>query len=214
MASLVTVLKGGGRYDEVWVERLAGGIRRHAPAFESIFCLTDLDLAVEGVETVPLRHGWPAWWAKIEAFRPGLVAGTAVLCDLDTVLTGDADALATPGAATMEDHFLKGRASTALIRWEGDDLAHVYETFAADPERWMRPGSCGEVPNAVHGDQVVVDHLMRRAGRLPPFLQDLHPGLIDFYDPEKADPGPVVIFIGDAKPDNASGPVVRHWHGD
>lgn len=214
MATLVTVLKGGGRYDASWVERLSRGVRRHAPSFDRMICLTDLDLRVDGVTAVPLRHDWPAWWAKMEAFRPGLVTGTAVLCDLDTVLTGDADALASPGAAVMEDHFLKGRASTALLRWQGDDLAHVHDAFAAEPERWMRPGSCGTVPNAVHGDQVVVDHLMRRAGALPPFLQDVHPGLIDFYDPEKADPGPVVIFIGEAKPDNARGPVARHWRGD
>ena len=214
MATLVTVLKGGGRYDGVWVERLARGARRHAPAFDRILCLTDLDLAIAGVETVPLRHGWPAWWAKMEAFRPGLVTGTAVLCDLDTVLTGDADALATPGTAVMEDHFLKGRASTALLRWEGDALAFVHQAFTAGPQRWMRPGSCGDVPNAVHGDQVVVDHLMRREGALPPFLQDLHPGLVDFYDPAKAEPGPVVVFIGEAKPDNASGPVARLWRGD
>ncbi len=35
----------------------------------------------------------------MEAFRPGLVDGTALLCDLDTVLTGPADALAEPGLA-------------------------------------------------------------------------------------------------------------------
>ena len=94
MATLITILKSGGRYDATWVERLARGIRRHAPAFRRILCLTDLPLAVEGVERVPLRHDWPVWWAKMEAFRPGLTEGPALLCDLDTVLTGPADALA------------------------------------------------------------------------------------------------------------------------
>ncbi len=65
MATLITVLKGGGRYDATWVERLARGIRRHAPAFERILCLTDLPLAVEGVERVPCcttgRSGGPRW---------------------------------------------------------------------------------------------------------------------------------------------------------
>ncbi len=42
----------------------------------------------------------------MEAFRPGLTEGpTLLLCDLDTVLTGPADALATPGLAAMEDYF-------------------------------------------------------------------------------------------------------------
>lgn len=213
MATLITVLKGGGRYDATWVARLSAGMRRHAPAFERILCLTDLPVAVPGVETVPLRHAWPAWWAKMEAFRPGLSTGPTLLCDLDTVLTGPADTLAEPGFAAMEDYFHAGRLSSALLRWSGDELSDLYTTFAADPERWMAPGSCGPVPNAVHGDQVVIDHLLRRSGRSPAFLQRIYPGLLDFYDPRRAEHGPVVIFIGASKPDTANGPVHMAWTG-
>ena len=217
MATLATVLRSGGRYDGTWVERLAAGARRHAPAFTRIVCLTDLTLALPGVETVPLRHDWPAWWAKFEAFRPGLLAGTSldtmVLCDLDTVFAGDAAALAEPGLAAMEDYFHRGRVSSALVRWSGDELAFAYEAFSADPARWMAPGSCGPVPNAVHGDQVVLDHLLRQAGLAPAFLQETHPGLLDFYDPSHARHGPVVVFIGDAKPDRACATVQALWRG-
>lgn len=214
MATLITVLKGGGRYDAVWVERLARGVRRHAPAFGRILCLTDLPLAVAGVERVPLRHDWPAWWAKMEAFRPGLAdEGPTLLCDLDTVLTGPADALAEPGLAAMEDYFHAGRLSSALLRWHGDELAALYGLFAAEPDRWMTPGSCGPVPNAVHGDQVVIDHLLRGSGRVPDLIQNRHPGLLDFYDPRRDAHGPVVIFIGAAKPDTATGPVHAAWIG-
>jgi hypothetical protein len=211
VATLVTVLKSGGRYDARWVERLAKGVQRHAPAFERVLCLTDLPLACAGFETVPLQHDWPRWWAKFEAFRPGLAEGTIVLCDLDTVFTGPADALAEEGFAAMEDYFLKGRVSSAFIRWNSDELAFLYERFQADPAFWMREGSCGTVPNSVHGDQVVIDHFLREAGRLPDFLQDRHPGLLDFYDPECAGQGPVVVFIGDAKPDGANEDVRQAW---
>ena len=211
MTMLVTVLKGGGRYDAPWVERLARGVRRHAPAFDRILCLTDLPLDVLGVERVALRQGWPAWWAKMEAFRPGLTRGTTLLCDLDTVFTGPADALAEPGLAAMEDYFHKDRLSSALLRWDGDDLAFLHAAFAAEPERWMTAGSCGPVPNGVHGDQVVIDHLMRGAGMRPAFFQRLYPDLLDFYDPRRAEHGPVVIFIGDAKPDTATGPIHAAW---
>lgn len=212
-ATLVTVLKGGGRYDARWVERLSRGARAFAPAFTRLICLTDLDLAVPGVETVPLRQGWPGWWSKMEAFRPGLATGTIVLLDLDTVFAGDASALAAPGLAAMEDHFHEGRLSTAILRWEGDQLGFVHEAFAADPGRFMQAGSCGPVPNAVHGDQVVVDHLMRERGLRPGFVQALHPGLLDFYDPAKRAYGPVVVFIGDAKPDGAAEPIRSLWAG-
>ncbi|KQT68932.1 MULTISPECIES: hypothetical protein [unclassified Aureimonas] len=212
-ATLLTVLKGGGRYDGLWVERLARGARAFAPAFSRILCLTDLDLKIAGVETAPLRHGWPGWWSKMEAFRPGLAAGPIVLLDLDTVFAADASALATPGLAAMEDHFHAGRLSSAILRWQGDELAFLYEAFAAEPERFMQPGSCGPVPNAVHGDQVVIDHLLRQRGVVPGFVQRLHPGLLDFYDPAKRSYGPVVIFIGDAKPDGAGEPIRSLWTG-
>ena len=211
MTTLITVLKGGGRYDATWVERLARGVHRHAPAFDRILCLTDLPLAMAGVERVALRHDWPAWWAKMEAFRPGLTRGTTVLCDLDTVFTGPADALASPGLAAMEDYFQTDRLSSALMRREGGELDFLSTAFAADPARWMEAGSCGPVPNAVNGDQVVIDHLLRREGVCPDYIQRLHPNLLDFYDPRRADHGPVVIFIGDAKPDNATGPVRAAW---
>lgn len=213
MLTLVCVLKSGGRYDAAWVARLAHGARRFVPGLARIVCLSDCDLQVDGVERVPLCHDWPAWWAKMEAFRAGLFSGTVVLCDLDTVFTGDASALAEPGLAAMEDYFLRGRLSSALMRWSGDELAFLYETFATNPECWMSPGSCGTVPNSVHGDQVVIDHLLRRAGRMPRFLQAVSPGLLDFYDSGKQDQGPIVIFIGDSKPDKAAEPIRSLWLG-
>jgi len=212
--TLLAVLRSGGRYDATWMERLALGSRAHIRGLTRVLCLTDLDAEIEGVETVPLRHDWPRWWAKFEAFRPGLVKGNTLLCDLDTVFTGDASALAEPGLAAMEDHFLRGRVSSALLRWRGDELGFLYDRFAADPVRWMETGSCGVVPNSVHGDQVVIDHLLRERGLKPDFLQSRYPALLDFYDPATRDPGPVVIFIGDSKPDNAIGPVVDLWRGE
>lgn len=211
MATLITVLKAGGRYDATWVARLAAGVRRFAPAFDRVLCLTDLPLDVPGVETVALRHGWTGWWSKMEAFRPGLCEGTALLCDLDTVFAGDAAALAEPGLAAMEDYFHRGRVSSALMRWQGSDLAFLYEAFAADPERWMRRGSCGPVPNAVHGDQVVIDHMLHRADLRPGFIQERHPGLLDFYDPTRTAYGPVIVFIGESKPDTAIPSVRALW---
>ncbi|MFP5076206.1 hypothetical protein ACLE20_02770 [Rhizobium sp. YIM 134829] len=213
MTTLVTVLKSGGRYDARWVDRLQRGARQSIPSLDRVVCLSDLPVVLPGVETIPLRHDWPAWWAKFEAFRPEVGDDLTILCDLDTVFSGDASAIAEDGSAAMEDYFLKGRLSTALMRWHSADYADLYETFEAEPERWMKPGSCGAVPNSVHGDQVVVDHLLRRSGRLPAFLQQRHPGLLDFYDREKTDQGPIIIFIGDSKPDKAPASLQTLWYG-
>ena len=212
-STLVTVLRSGGRYDRTWVERLALGARRFA-GVERIVCLTDVAFQADGIEVVALRHDWPGWWSKMEAFRPGIAEGVTLLCDLDTVFAGDAAALSEPGLAAMTDHFHRDRLSSALMRWDGDELAFLYEAFAADPERWMTPGSCGAVPNAVHGDQVVIDHLLRAKGLTPRSLQSLYPDLLDFYGADKMRFGPVVVFIGDAKPDVGNDEIQSLWRGE
>ncbi|MGE7368770.1 hypothetical protein ACQKKX_06800 [Neorhizobium sp. NPDC001467] len=214
MVTLTTVLRSGGRYDRTWVERLARGARRHIDGVDRVVCLTDEAGPIDGVETIPLRHSWPKWWAKFEAFRPDIRDDINILCDLDTLFLGRADALAQ-GAdlIAMEDYFLKGRVSTALMRWRDDTLSFLYDDFRDQAEHWMRPGSCGQVPNSVHGDQVVVDHLLRRHGQMPVFIQQACPGLLDFYGTDKANIGPVLIFIGDAKPDTADEETQRMWRG-
>lgn len=212
MATLITVLRSGGRYNSRWVERLGRGARRYVSDIDRVVCLTDCSEQIDGVEVTPLRHDWPKWWSKFEAFRPDICDDVNILCDLDTLLLDRADAL-TAGLDTiaMEDYFLKGRVSTALMRWRGTELSFLYDQFKEQAARWMLPGSCGDVPNSVHGDQVVVDHLLRRCSRLPKFFQVEHPSLLDFYDPQKKNAGPVLIFIGDAKPDTATCSVKEIW---
>lgn len=200
MTTFLTVLKSGGGYDERHVVALARSVAQHGTAFDRIVALTDLPLAIEGVDVVPLLHDWPGWWSKIEAFRADLGDDRRLVCDLDTIVAGSIDPFAEPGLMALEDHFHKGRVSSALMRWEGASLAFVYETFAADAARFMTPGSCGEVPNAVHGDQVVIDHLLRREGAMPEFAQVRYPALIDFYDDRRGIIAPLTIFIGETKP--------------
>ena len=214
MTTMVCVARSGGRYDDVYVERLARGAWRAIDGLDRIVCLTDMNIDIRGVERVPLHHDWPRWWAKMEAFRPDIATGRTVLLDLDTVLLGDAtDLRAGKGVVAMEDFRHRGRLSSAVMAFDEGSLAHVYERFAADPDRWMGPGSCGEVPNAVHGDQVVIDRFLRDRGGQVSFFQDKHPGLIQFYNPERVPRGPVLVFIGPDKPDNADERVRRIWAG-
>lgn len=212
MVAVVCVARSGGRYDATWVDRLQRAARRHVPEMSRFVCLTDLDLELPDVEVVRFRHDWPRWWAKIEAFRADIATERTVLIDLDTLLLADATALARgTGVVAMEDFFHRDRVSTALMAFDAGALEHVYERFAADAERWMMPGSCGPVPNAVHGDQVVVDHFLREAGEPVRFLQREHPGLVEFHSPERTPSGPVLVFIGDSKPDAADEPVRSLW---
>jgi hypothetical protein len=212
VVTLITVLRSGGRYNPSWVERLARGARKHVAGLDRVVCLTDYAHQIEGVETAALRHDWPTWWSKFEAFRPDICDNVNVLCDLDTLFLKTVTGLTSSGEPiAMEDYFLTGRLSTALMSWRGTELSFLYDQFNDQAAQWMQPGSCGDVPNSVHGDQVVVDHLLRRSGRLPRFYQRHHPALLNFYDPNKKNDGPILIFIGDAKPDNAIPSVKKFW---
>ena len=215
MTTMVCVARSGGRYDATWVERLARGARRHIGDLERIVCLTDLPLAIPGVVRVPLRHDWPTWWAKMEAFRPEIATGRTALVDLDTLFVSDASALfAGEGILALEDFFHRGRLSSAVMAFEAGSLSHVYERFAANPERWMTPGSCGRAPNSVHGDQVVIDHFLRDADEKVGFWQHQSGNPIEFHNPHREPRGPMVVFIGPDKPDTAPAHTRAIWRGE
>lgn len=216
MTTAICVLRSGGRYAPVWAERLAAGLRAHVPGVERVLCLTDHGGPVAGCEAVPLRHGWPGWWSKMEAFRPGLVGdgtgGPALLLDLDTVLMGDASALLGEDLAVLEDQTFVGRVSSAVMRFDAREMGFVHDRFAADPERWMDRASCSDAPNRVHGDQVVIDRFLRDEGIAPRFLQRDHPGLIQIrWSEDQPVEAPVQVFVHRCKPDGIGGPVADAW---
>ena len=212
MTTAICVLRSGGRYGPIWAERLAAGLRAHLPGLARTVCLTDHDGPVPGCETVPLRHDWPGWWSKFEAFRPGLVDGPALLLDLDTVLVGTAGDLIGSGLAVLEDQTFENRVSSALMRFEAGAMAFLYRRFAADPARWMDRASCPDAPNRIHGDQVVIDRFLRDEAIVPGFLQRLHPGLIQIrWSQSQPVEAPVQVFVHRCKPDAIGGPVARAW---
>jgi hypothetical protein len=207
------VLRSGGRYGPVWAERLAAGLAAHVPGLARTICLTDHDGPIAGCEVVPLRHGWPGWWAKMEAFRPDLGTGPRLLLDLDTVLMGPAPALAGAGGLTaLADQTFAGRVSSALLRFDGETLGFVHDRFAADPAHWMDRASCPDAPNRIHGDQVVLDRFLREEGLAPAFWQRAHPGLVQIrWSGEQPVEAPVQVFVHRCKPDAAEGPVAAAW---
>jgi len=74
--NFVCVLKSGGIYTPAHVERL------RAMVWQPVTCLTDCP-DVPG-PTLPLRHGWPGWWSKLELFEHDL--GHVCYFDLDVTV--------------------------------------------------------------------------------------------------------------------------------
>lgn len=128
MTTAVCVLRSGGDFTPRHVQWLAAQV-------PGIVCLSDQ--AVPGVPTVPLRHGWPGWWAKMEAFDPGVIAGDVLLMDLDTVVLELPVWL--PLVTTVLPDFYRPRLmGSGFMFLTAADRARCFEAFTTDPKRHMR----------------------------------------------------------------------------
>jgi hypothetical protein len=113
-------------------------------------CLSDVDVPCE---RIPLEHGWPGWWSKIELFR--LVRPTLYF-DLDTAIVGDLTNLAQhamTGRFTMlQDFYAPDHYGSGVMSWSGDTSV-IYREFATIPEVHMKK------QRARMGDQAFIEEL-------------------------------------------------------
>lgn len=206
---IACVLKSGGIYTPAHVQRLATQAYLAAPG-ERFICLSDVP--VPRVNTQPLVHGWPGWWAKLELFRPDVFEpGTRVLyLDLDTTIVGYLeDLLAQPAPfLALEDFYrrpplvpFRGIAS-GVMAWTAGERTDIFETFAEHPDWHMRTAGHG-------GDQRIIERVM--AGRAT-FWDDVAPGQVVSYKVHCRDGVPagarVICFHGRPKPWD---PHVKPW---
>jgi hypothetical protein len=128
------VLRSGGVYTPAWVEALARGVSQFLPGARFI-CLSDM--AVPGVEVIPLLHDWPGWWSKIELFRPGVFpsAERIFYLDLDSIVTGDLAELASYDGpfAMLQDFYHAARPASGVMAWQAGFGVELYERFRRDP---------------------------------------------------------------------------------
>lgn len=179
--TVASVLRSGGPYAPCDVQRLARAVERHLARFDRFVCLSDL--AVPGVDCVPLLHGWPRFWAKIELFRPAIFDADRVLyLDLDTIITGSLDDIAArpePFLGLM-DFYRKppkcpARFASGLMLWTPGYRA-IYDGFRTAPN---------EIMNACRfGDQQWIERHIE-----PTFWQDVLPGQAVSYKVDIRDKG-------------------------
>lgn len=126
---VLTVLRSGGEYTPAHVWAMQRQVEQWAPGAR-FACLSDVE--IPGVETIPLKHDWPHWWAKLELFDPELPGGF-LYTDLDNVIIGP-----------IGDLFC-GRYVTQNAGWnalmfvpDAPERERVYEEFRRDPEKARR----------------------------------------------------------------------------
>jgi hypothetical protein len=122
----VCVLRSGGDFRAEHAQRLA----RQVPG---LLCLTDI--MEPGVACVPLQHGWPGWWSKMEAYGPA-VDGDILLIDLDTLVRRMP---VMPSSTTVLPDFYRPElmGSGFMYVTEGD-RALVWEEFTRNPGAHMQ----------------------------------------------------------------------------
>jgi hypothetical protein len=125
---VATVLKTGGDFKPEHVILLRDQIARHTPAAKFI-CLSDV--AIDGVNTIPLVMGWPGWWSKIELFRPGIFCEPVVYFDIDTVILSDVAGFERMNLTMLEDP-LHGGPASGIMAW-GYDYSHVFQALCEYP---------------------------------------------------------------------------------
>lgn len=196
---IVCVLKTGGDFaaDHAWAlrERCA----RFAPGAR-FTALTDDPALLPAKWAVPLKHGWPGWWSKIEVFR---FRGPVLYLDLDTVPVASltrvlAVARETPFMALADFDPRMGRGmQSAVMSWSGR-MRRVYEAFAAAPERHMSLNR----DRRWWGDQGFIERRVKRIAH----LQTLLPGVAVSWKLDMRGQGPapdgalLVCFHGKPRP--------------
>lgn len=206
MVRRVCVLRSGGEFGPEHVQWLAGKVDllQWLVAETDVIGKADVlqclsDVPVRGVPTIPLQHGWPGWWAKMELFRPD-IPGDLLYLDLDTVVRGDLQPLidAAGGRTTMlSDFYWPEHPASGLMYIAERDKAKVWQAWCRHPETHMRRrGGRGTL-----GDQ---GFLGRVLGAGVQRWQDVAPGQVASYKVHCRQGPPrdarVICFHGNPRP--------------
>jgi hypothetical protein len=219
MLTIITVFKSGGAFTEDYVLKLRRGVKKHLAKERWFICLTDTVKKTEfdkenDIQWEPLKHGWPAWYAKAELFRPDMEQyGRMMFIDLSSVIVGDLSEMAgyCAGVCVTED-FWHGGPSQSVLSYRRKDLEHVWDRWIADPDHWMRIGNKMEPPH--FRDQVLMSHLTDLD-----YWQTLFQGQVVSYKNDCSEGIPenarIVKFHGRPKPHEVEDGWVKHiWHDE
>ena len=211
MLTVACVLKTGGDFDLSWVEALERSCFERITEPHRFCCLTDLDIpSGHWIDFIPLKHGWPGWWSKIELFRPEIFeAGAPVLFfDLDTIIARDishfSGAIDCDLVLLRDFYRLDTGWGTGIMGWTGGQLDQIYQTFKARAQDHI---------GRFRSDQDFIRML------LPPswirFWQDEFPEHVVSYKIhcERGLPGNahVICFHGKPRPTELGGWVKEKW---
>ena len=142
-------------------------VEAHLPGAE-IICLSDVPVPVQ---RIPLEHGWPGWWSKLELFRPD-IEGDLLFMDLDTSIVGNLSDIASVDRLTLlRDFYRPNGLGSGLMFLPERDRAMIWREWLKMPQGWMRLHKRG-------GDQAFLERFwLGKAAR----WQAIRPGQVVSY---------------------------------
>jgi hypothetical protein len=194
----VVCLKSGKKYDATYVNRLHSMVSRHLSLPHRFLCLTE-DPAGVSCETEMLDANLDGWWHKITLFRPEPygIRGRMLFIDLDTVITGSLDEMATyPADFCILDDFLGNGYGSGVFLLEAGARPQVWEQFNE------------HVPQRFYGDQDWISSQLAGEATWPKEWCRSYRLHAREAIPEGAK---MICFHGQPKMDQCSGWVAEYW---
>jgi hypothetical protein len=137
MNTVICVLKSGGIYKPLDVDKLRNQVSRHLSIPHEFICLSDVEV---NCRRIALQHDWPGWWSKIELFKPDVITFKTVYLDLDMVILDDFAELfdCQHDFAMMHNFNRSGYPSSTLMFFNGKAPVDVYKKFVVNPQHWIQ----------------------------------------------------------------------------
>lgn len=211
MITVACVLTSGGDYDTAYVRRLQAGVAASLSIPYRFVCLSDVDVPCE---CIPLVHGWPGWWAKMELFE---LLGPLLYFDLDTIITGKINQLAewivqSEKSLLMLRGFYRQDRCSGILGWSGD-VSRIFHRFYKEH---INGSGFKQKPNKTYafagqqhfrGDQEWLTHYLKNVDNQlsVTMAQDVMPGIYSYkVDVRQTDKVPndakIICFHGRPRP--------------
>lgn len=95
----VICVKYGTKYGADYVNKLYWGVKKNLTKDFKFWCFTENGIGLdENIGVKPLKNKWAGWWSKVHMFNPEYyegIEGTVFYIDLDMVISGNIDDLAS-----------------------------------------------------------------------------------------------------------------------
>ena len=173
MLNVITVLRSSAEYTPEKVLIVQSMVRQNLTIPHEFICLSDVE--IPGVKTIPLKHKWKGWYAKMEIYRNDLPEGPRLYLDLDTAIVSNMDSVVEAAGACGKPFvilrdFYRGQINpysmgSGFMYWNAD-FSFIYDSYVKNPI---------EIQG---GDQVILQRLVNF--RVVAFWQDITEGVCSF----------------------------------